>query len=197
MPPSLPIRLRILQDPLLFLLCASVRAEVPTPSSDWEPFLGLSVAWVDQRPDAPTPGQPASRSTAALALYGGARWRRAWGFELEQAFYCDFAADTPGGSQDRDVCSTSATGLAWIPLGGSFSAYARAGVAFWTATQGEGYAFLTTRSETSTSGSTVHLGLGIEAALGRGWFVRLEGSLLPKVLDHRLTRLGAGVAFRF
>ncbi|WP_243302694.1 outer membrane beta-barrel protein [Geothrix oryzisoli] len=182
---------------LLLSLMAPLHAQTPAPTSDWEGFAGLSLLWADYRPAFPVAGEPASRTTAGFTVYGGGRWRRTWGFELDETFYGDFKVNAGGVPSDRDLCTTSLTGMAWLPLGVSASAYARAGVAYWTATTDGGYAFLVDTNGTKVSGLTGHLGLGIEVAMGRAWILRLEGNLLPRVLDHRLVRVNAGAAWRF
>ncbi|WP_243322729.1 outer membrane beta-barrel protein [Geothrix sp. SG200] len=181
---------------LVFLLALPLHGQEPALKPDWEGFVGLSLVWADYKPAFPVAGAPDSRTTAGFALYGGGRWRRTWGFEIDQTFYGDFTVIAGGVPEDRDVCTTSLTGMAWLPLG-SASAYGRAGVAYWTATRGEGYVFLKDSGETTTSGFTPHLGVGVEAPLGKQWLLRLDGSLFPRVLSHRLVRVSAGAAWRF
>ncbi|HJV38007.1 MAG TPA: outer membrane beta-barrel protein [Geothrix sp.] len=181
---------------LVLLLALPLHGQGPALKSDWEGFVGLSLVWADYKPAFPVAGAPDSRTTAGFALHGGGRWRRTWGFEVDQTLYGDFTVITAGVPEDRDVCTTSLTGMAWLPLG-SASAYGRVGVAYWTATRGEGYVFLTDSGETTTSGFTPHLGAGVEVPLGKQWLLRLDGSLFPRVLSHRLVRVSAGAAWRF
>ena len=182
---------------LLLSLMAPLHAQVPAQTPDWEGFAGLALLWADYRPASPVTGEPDSRTTAGFTIYGGGRWRRTWGFELDETLYGEFKVNAGGAPSDRDLCTTSATGMVWLPLGGPVSAYARAGVAYWTATTDGGYAFLVDPNGTKVSGLTGHLGLGVEVAMGKGWLLRLEGNLLPRVLDHRLIRVNAGAGFRF
>lgn len=182
---------------LILLLALPLHGQEPVLKPDWEGFVGLALVWADYKPSFPTAGAPDSRTTAGFTLYGGGRWRRTWGFEVDQTLYGDFTVITGGAPEDRDVSTTSLTGMAWLPLGGSLSVYARAGGAYWTATRGEGYAFLADTGGTTTSGFTPHLGVGAEVPLGKQWLLRLDGSLLPRVLSHRLIRVSAGAAWRF
>jgi hypothetical protein len=163
-----------------------------------ERYVGFSIASIRSEAPMEAAGPKVAFSTGSFSAFVGVKWGRMWGAELSLDAYGNFPISDGITTWQRDVTTSTVSGLVRFPLGGLLSLYGRVGVAYWSATQGSSGDNLVLASASHTgSGVTPQFGVGLTLDLGRRWSVRFEGGALVKVLDARVTRVGGGLAYHF
>jgi hypothetical protein len=163
-----------------------------------QPYLGFTVATVKSQSVVDAAGRTDTFSTGSFSLCGGAKWGRFLGAEVSHDAYGNFPLSDGITTWERDISTETLTVLGWLPLSYRISLYAKGGLASWRASVGKGGDNLVfASSSSSTSGFTPCVGIGLTLDLTRHWSIRAEGTLLVKVLDQNVKRLGGGFAYRF
>jgi opacity protein-like surface antigen len=163
-----------------------------------EPYVGFTVATVKSQSVMDASGRTEAFSTGSFSLYGGMKWGRVLGVEVSHDAYGNFPTSDGITTWQRDVTTETLAVLGWLRLGDRVSIFGKGGVALWRASAGNGGDnFVIASSSNVTSSSTPCLGVGLTLDFARHWSIRVEGTLLVKVLDQNVKRLGGGIAYRF
>jgi hypothetical protein len=153
----------------LLLALSPLRAE-----EDERGYLALLALTMSPRTVVPTDAPPATFEPHRLSIALGVRMAPWWGWQLSSC----------GIWGNRDT-NTVLAGTAWLRLGSAASVYGLAGVDYYSA------------NFSANTGVTPCVGAGLHLNLARQWALKAEGTVSLEVFGERVTRLGAGVAYRF
>ncbi len=194
--PGNPVWLRIAVLLLLALPTLKAQGSISSSGQSEDRYVGLVLGTIRSESWMGASSPKAPFTTSTFSAFAGAKGGRHWGVEISLDGYGKFPTSDGSSTWRRDVVSLTVSGLVRLPLTGSLSAYGRAGWTYWSASQGSRDPVLAP-GEHAGDGTTPQVGLGLSLDLGRQWSLRAEGSVLAKVLNARVTRLGGGLAYHF